>query len=264
MKYTEQDILNELDIAFKSVPNNDVRKIDDKTYFYNFFIDLEKGLLKTANSQIHLYADQSHWAIVFETNGYHNRQFNAQINLIYIGNCVKYHKTEYKERTYVSNSVMIELISGEEFNRVESKTGKEMGKFELISPDADEILIRNKKVKIENDKTKYAEKSISFRDYENPNKLIGFDDFVRYLSETEKELMSATEDEIKEHLPKDLQKLMTIEAFHQKSNYEPENIPSSYETYQMIAKILTTKDPKQWKPTLKSNNHWINWKSGGL
>jgi hypothetical protein len=39
--------------------------------------------------------------------------------------------------------------------------------------------------------------------------------------------------------------------------------PSSYETFQMIAKILVTKDTTLWKPTLPANNHWSNWKDGG-
>jgi len=262
MKYTEQDILNELDIAFKN--SYKVHKIDNKTYLYKFFMDLEHGYFNTANSQIHLYADKSNWAIVFETNGYQNRGFNAQIQLIYIGNCIKLKKEEDQGRINLSNFFTIELISEKEFKRVENKMGEEMEQFELISPDADSILIRNKKVSIEKDKTKYAEKLISFRDYENPNNLIGFEDLVRYLSETEKGLMSAKEDEIKEHLPSDIPKLMTIRSFHYKSIYEPENLPSTYETFQQIAKVLTTKDTNQWNPTLKANNHWSNWKSGGL
>lgn len=262
MKYKEQDILNELDIAFKN--SYKVHKIDNKTYLYKFFIDLEHGYFNTANSKIHLYADELNWAIVFETNGYQNRGCNAQIQLIYIGNCIKYEKTEYPERTNLSNFFIIGLISEEEFKRVENKTGTDMEQFELISPDADSILVRNEKVSIEKDKTKYAEKSITFRDYKNPNNLIAYKDLVRYLSETEKKLMSATEDEIKEHIPSDIPKLMTIESFHYKSMYEPENLPSTYETFQQIAKVLTTKDTNQWSPTLKANNHWSNWKSGGL
>lgn len=262
MKCTEQDILNELDNTFKNAYK--VHKIDSKTYLYNFFMDLEYGHLYTANSQIHLYADTSNWAIVFETNGYHNRGCNAQINLIYIGNCIKYHKTEYPERINLSNIVIIDLISAEEFKRIENKTGAETEQFELISPDANEILIRNKKVNIEKNKTKYDEKLISIRDYDNPNKLISFEGIVRYLSETEKGLMSATEGEIREHLPNDIPKLMTIESFHCKSMYEPENLPSSYETFQQIAKVLVSKDTRHWKPKLTPNNHWSNWKSGQL
>jgi hypothetical protein len=41
------------------------------------------------------------------------------------------------------------------------------------------------------------------------------------------------------------------------------NRPSSYETWQLIAKVIVTNDPKQYKPTLKSNTHWENWQDSG-
>jgi hypothetical protein len=43
------------------------------------------------------------------------------------------------------------------------------------------------------------------------------------------------------------------------------NRPSSYETWQLIAKVIVTNDPEQYQPTLEPNTHWTNWPdSGGL
>jgi hypothetical protein len=41
------------------------------------------------------------------------------------------------------------------------------------------------------------------------------------------------------------------------------NRPSSYETWQLIAKVIMSNDPKQYKPTLEPNTHWINWPDSG-
>lgn len=41
------------------------------------------------------------------------------------------------------------------------------------------------------------------------------------------------------------------------------NRPSSYETWQQIAKAIVTNDPKQYKPTLEPNTHWSNWPDSG-
>lgn len=41
------------------------------------------------------------------------------------------------------------------------------------------------------------------------------------------------------------------------------NRPSSYETWQQIANVIVTNDPKQYKPTLKPNTHWTNWPDSG-
>jgi hypothetical protein len=41
------------------------------------------------------------------------------------------------------------------------------------------------------------------------------------------------------------------------------NKPSSYETWQLIANVIVTNDPKQYKPTVKPNTHWTNWQESG-
>jgi len=59
---------------------------------------------------------------------------------------------------------------------------------------------------------------------------------------------------------------MKIDRWHHKTYSEFEGQkPSSYETFQLIADILVTKNVKVWKPTLKLNNDWRNWpEAGGL
>jgi hypothetical protein len=42
------------------------------------------------------------------------------------------------------------------------------------------------------------------------------------------------------------------------------NPPSKQETFNLIAKVLVTKDVTNWKPTLEPNNSWKNWESGHL
>ncbi|MFN8335597.1 MAG: hypothetical protein U0U09_10740 [Cyclobacteriaceae bacterium] len=41
------------------------------------------------------------------------------------------------------------------------------------------------------------------------------------------------------------------------------NKPSSYETWQLIAKAIVTNDPEQYKPALEPNTHWTNWPDSG-
>jgi len=260
MNFTEQNILDELDLVFK----NTAHKIDENTYLNYFFNDLENGYLNIASSKIHLFADNTNWAVVFENVGYHNRAGEAHIELIYIGNCINYERNEAKGRTDLSNYFRIPIIKSSEFQRIENDIGTEMERFELINPNAKSILVRDFEIIIEHNKAEYSTKLIKFRDFENSKQLIGFEDLVRYLVVTEPQLMSATDEEIRANFSLNVPKLMTITSFHQKSIYEPENLPSSYETYQLIAKILTSKNIWDWKPTIAPNNHWSNWVSGNL
>jgi hypothetical protein len=41
------------------------------------------------------------------------------------------------------------------------------------------------------------------------------------------------------------------------------NRPSSYETWQQIAKVIVTNDTSNYRPTLKANTHWANWPDSG-
>lgn len=264
MPYNEQEILTELDLAFNGTPSDKFPKGKPEDIIYNFFLDLEHGYCETAGSKIHLFVDSTRWAIVFEKSGYQNRAGQAEIELTYIGNCIDYPIDSYPDRNYISNVSNIILIDGEEFEQIENKDGEEMETFELIGHTVKEIKVRDQYVPFDNDYKNYEKLGIDVRAYDNPKKLIGFGELIRYFNETNPEIISATEDDIREHIPNDIPKLMTIKDFHFSSAYDKDTPPSKIETYKLIAKILTTKEISHWKPTLEPNNSWKNWESGNL
>ena len=260
--FTENKILEQLDLAFNGIANSSFPTVDNEDIKYNFFIDLEHGYFETAGSKIHLYADENRWAVVFEKNGYQNRHNSAEIELNYVGNCVSFHTYKYPERKYITNSIRIILISPEEYERISCMDINDMETYESINPDSEEVNIRDVKVKIEHDYKKYENLGIKIQN--NPKNLIRYGDLIRYINETNPNLVIATEEEIKTLLPKDLKKIMSIDSFYFSSIYNKEHPPSSQEIYQLIAKILMEKDSMLWKPTVPANNHWANWKSGHL
>jgi len=264
MPFTEHDILYQLDMAFEGIPNEYYPEGNKKDIKYNFILDLEHGYCETASSKIHLYADKNRWAIVLEKSGYQNRGGDAEIELDYFGNCVNYPVDKYPDRNYITNTSRVVLITAEEYEKISNKEGKRYEQFELISPKTDSIKIRNEKIKMEHDISKYTRLGIIPRDDDNPKHLIGFGDILRYINDTSPSIISASENEIKEHIPRDLPKLMTLDKFHFESIYDKKNTPSTQETYQLIAKVLVNRNPAFWKPTLNANNHWSNWVSGNL
>lgn len=264
MAFDEKEILGELDLAFNATPSKYFPAGRPEDIKYNFFLDLEHGYCETAGNRIHLYADSTRWVIVFEKSGYQNRGTSAEIELDYVGNCIDYPVETYPERAYITNSSRVILIDPTEFERIENKQGSEMETFELIGQNIKEVKVRDKFVPFDSNYRNYQKLGIEVRDYENPNKLIGFGGLVRYLHETNPALISATDDEIRMHIPKDIPKLMTIHEFHFVSAYEKTNPPSQQETYKLLANVLVTRDTTNWKPTQNSNNSWKNWESGNL
>jgi hypothetical protein len=262
--FTEKEIFNQLDLAFQGIPSEYYPAGEKTDIKYNFFLDLEHGYFNTAGNRIHLYADPHRWAIVFEKNGYANRGGDAEIELNYIGNCINYPIDKYPERNYITNTSSIQLITGEEYERIQNKSGSDMERFELIDPIAKYVIVRGHKVTIEHNEKKYAHLGIKPRNFDNPRNLVSFEGLVRYLSETEPLIINATKGDIKAHLPGDLPEILTIDKFHFESIYNKNSFPSTQETYQLIAKILVTGNPDLWKPKSKPNNHWSNWESGNL
>jgi len=83
MEFTENEILEKVDLVFKGIPTDDYPQGNKEDIKYNFFLDLEHGYCVTAGNKIHLYADKNRWAIVFEKCGYQNRGDDAEIELQY-------------------------------------------------------------------------------------------------------------------------------------------------------------------------------------
>ncbi len=262
MPYTEFDILEELDCAFNDVPGSYYPK-GEKYNCYNFFLDLEHGYCETAGNRIHLYADAERWAVIFEKSGYQNRGGRAEIQLDYVGNCIDYIITDSDDYTSVSNTEVITLISGEEYERISlDDSGESM--FELINPKVETVKVKEAMVTIEHDPLKYEALGIEPREYDNPDRLVGFGELIRYFNEAESDLIRASEEEIKLHIPLDIPKIMTLDEFHYSSLYDKDLLASDQELYQLIAKVLVNQDATLWKPTLEPNNHWSNWESGNL
>ena len=264
MPFTEKEILKQLDLAFNGEPSQYYPTVRPEDIKYNFFLDLEHGYCETAGNRIHLYGDSTRWAIVFEKSGYQNRGRSAEIELDYVGNCIDYPVDKYPERNYITNAGRVILIDPTEFERIENKEGEEMETFELIGQNIKEIKVRDKFISFDNNYKSYEKVGIKIRDYDNSKKLIAFEDFVRFLNETNPAIISATDTDIRQHIPKNIPKLMTITDFHFMSAHDKTNLPSNQETYKLIAKVLLTGDTAYWKPTQKANNHWTNWESGNL
>lgn len=262
MTYTKEEILEELDKSFRGEISKNYPQGKSKDIRYNFFLDLENGYCEIASSKIHLYGDHDNWAIIFEMNGYNNRSSSGQIELIYIGNCIDYPIKISSERNYISNMKTIILINPDEFRRIQN--GSKLEDFELISPEIKQIKVRGNEVEIEHDIDKYLALGIEFKEEDNPKKLIGFGELIRYISEINPEIIKATENDIRMHIPMNLKKILTIDEFHYTNHYEDKSLPSELETYNLIADVLINQDSNLWKPKLKSNNHWSNWESGSL
>lgn len=261
--YMEEDILEELDLAFNGLPSRYYPQKEINDIQYTFFLDLEHGYMETAGNQIHLYADSARWAIVFEKSGYHSRAGKAFVELDFIGNCIHYITKNQNGKNYVSNTKNICLIPYSEYERIRNRKGPDMEQFELISDSVKSIKVRDKVISIESNLRLFQEMGVS-REFENPRHLLSYGGLIRYLYETNPSVIQSTEVDIRTQLPPHIPRIMTLDKFHYTSCYDEDIPPSKQELFQLIAKVLVLKDSTFWKPRKKPNNHWSNWESGNL
>lgn len=238
--FTEKEILKDLDDCGPQ----------------NFFIDLDHPYIYTIGSRINLYANDTNWAIVFEKYEYRNRDYVVEIQLNYFGNCVMNCNDPITGEP--SNTKEVCLISKAAFENVESSLG------EVNKESAQYIQVRGLKVAVENDIKEYWSKGVISEGQD----LIESKDFARLLFEEKPDLFYATDVELGQCLPVALPKILTIDHFHYK-HYDFYSMPhrgdkpSTYETFQLIAKILVSKDTSLWRPKLQPNNDWRNYPNSG-
>ncbi len=240
--FTEIDVLNDLD--------------DMEALPYKFFLDLDAGYTYTASSRITLFADEHHWAICMEKSGYNPRAGSpVDVEVNFFGNCLHNLDNFLPGRNYRSNTKYFPLISSDQLARIEVGDS-----HELVSPDADTIKVRDRHVAVEHDISRYEAKGIETWPYDNPQRLPDFPGLVRYLSEEHPGLFRATEEELRTCLPSNLPKLMVIDRWvhPEQVRYSGMGGPgaSSCETFQTIARILSTRDTSLWKEPAAPNNDW--------
>lgn len=256
--FTHQDILSNLE------------EPDQETY--HFFIDFEHPYFYTAGSRLTLFADENRWAIVFEKSGYSTGNNCGEIELTYFGNCLRNLQSGIDGDTTTSNMKSVILIN--DTDMAEIGAGEFMG---LVAKEKNQIKVRGTMLNIEQYSSKYIDKGISPRNYDNPKNLLDFYSLIRYLDEENPVIFKATDKELRMCLPEDLPHLMQIDKWHHKAYKKYKKMtspteyeyavmgkkPSEYETYKMIADVLVTRDVTRWTPTLTPNNNWRNWPNAG-
>ena len=232
-QYPAQDILDQLDSC-----------AEDFT-----FPMLDNGYTYPVDSRLSAYRDDKRWALIIEVVGFHYRAggHDGINNFLHIfGNCL-----DFEPGTNASNFLSLTSNSddGDPFDEEY---------MDSLNREATSILIRGQKIAIPTDPDFYIQKGIELAD---PPKIMIWE-FLRGIAADYKEQFLATEDEIRQRIPKDLPLILCLDEWYHNDLANEEN-PSQNETFQMVAKVLETGNVKFYAPTKEPNNHWRNWPDGG-
>lgn len=285
---TEEEILNTLD--------------NSNDGYYCSFVELEHVYSYLIDTRLNVFrGNNDRWAIAVERLGYNPRAGAIVLDINYYGNCLtnlefynerptSYYSThpgdfdnfnETIDGECLKSDAKFWLVRGKQIPLSHNKqdytnAGIELKEYEPNEISAEEVarlvVSQNRDLFRATDSELY--KSIP----KDLGKILVLDewfhkDFQLQIPPT------MTDEHLRQtfEFNKNLTELggMTFESFSQSfrqqeilrndSNREiwENNRPSSYETWQLIAKVIVTNDPKQYKPTLEPNTHWKNWPASG-
>lgn len=284
---TEEEILNTLD--------------NSNDGFYCSFVELGHAYSYLIDTRLNVFCgDKDRWAIVVERLGYDPRAGAIVLDLNYYGNCLT-NLEFYNERP--TSYYSIHPIDYDNFNdtvdgeslKSDAKFWLVRGKEVLLSHNIQDY--ENAGIELEDESNDISVEAVGrlvvsqnqdlFRATDNElyksipidlAKILVLDEWFHKNFQLQT-LPTMTDEHLRLtfELNKNLTGLegMTFESFAQALRQQQilsddwnrkiwENSrPSSYETWQLIAKVIVTKEPKQYKPTLEPNTHWSNWLDSG-
>jgi len=258
---------------------------------YRSFFTLSHPYTHTIDSRLNIFAGpQNKWAIVCEVLGYTPRADCITLDLIYLGNCL----------------INLKLVNNRSSNHrravpVDTDQFRETVEHDALKPEATGWLVRGEMIPVSQNRKDYADNGIELKEFE-PGE-ISAEEVGRLLILKYAHLFRATDEELYQSLPANLNKILVIDEWYHREYYlqmnllenpeflsqykmmpEPlrqllhedmikrnefdriereQNRPSSYETWQLLADVITTGDISLYKPTLRPNSHWSNWPDSG-
>lgn len=285
---TEEEILNTLD--------------NSNDGYYCSFVDLGHVYSYLIDTRLNVFrADNDRWAIAIERLGYNPRAGVINLDINYYGNCLtnlefyndrptSYYSIQPIDIDNFNETIDIEslksdakfwLVRGQQVSLSHNKQDYIDAGIELKEDEPNEIRAE------EVGRLVVSQNRDLFRATDNElyksipadlNKILVLDEWFH--KDFQLQVSPKMTDEHLRQIFEFNKNLtgfggMTFERFAQ--SFQQQEIlsddwnrevwenkrPSSYETWQLIATVISTNDINQFKPTLEPNTHWTNWTDSG-
>ena len=285
----EEDILSKLD--------------NYKWGYYCHFIDLGHAYSYLIDCRLNVFKDDSgKWAIVGERLGYNPRAGRIMLDIFYFGNCLinlesyngqdtNYYSVYPIDMERFSDTGYVEVLTKDarfwdiRGNKVELShqredyvdAGIELKEYEPGEIRLEEagrwLIIKHQDLLRATDQELYKSipKSLKkilvldewyHRDYTEISRPVVSDEHLRATYELSKKMSRGAGYMNYEDFASLFRRQ---EQFNSDFNQDQwlNNRPSSYETWQLLAKVIVSGDPSVYQPSLKPNTHWKNWPESG-
>jgi hypothetical protein len=272
---------------------------------YNIFINLGDTYSYLIDSRLTIFTDDDdHWAIVGERLGYNPRASAIDLKIIYFGNCLTNLRVYNDKSINYYNVWPIEsdnfldittdggalkknadylIVRGEKIELVHSKQVYADAGINSRPWSSDKIQMEDVgRLAIQTHASLFraTDQELYKCIPEKLKKILVIDEWYHKDFSMQQYMQDLSEERLKEvyefnrQLKKDDLSFESFATSYKNqlqaqqtylNQIQLKNRPSSYETWKMIAKVIVTKDPSNYKPKLKPNSNWKNWpKSGSM
>ncbi len=207
-------------------------QLDECAEAYTFPV-LDNAYIYPADARMTLYRDEARWALVIEVLGFNVHMGGTEgiDDALYVfGNCLK-------RTPGISPDAARRLVSPGDSGPLFEEDGA------AIRQGVTDLRIRGRAVAA-------------------PPSAQGFD-LLRTLALQHRDLLLATDEELRAGLPADLPQVLRLDEWCHPDIAEGD-LPSESPTFQLLARVLETGDPSVYRPRRKPNTHWSNWPEGGV
>ncbi|MGI8978531.1 MAG: DUF7003 family protein [Pirellulaceae bacterium] len=233
--------------------------LDDCCESFKFPV-LDNGYLYLAATRLSLFRSTADWAMIIEVFGFSPRAGIPHTTIYTFANKLAKRKSP---ADYVNRQAYENYLANNPHNEYESVFPIKEGAWhdqedgEVVSQNATEIVVREKKVKLPPSKAHHKIGG----ELEQPPRVQVFE-LCRYLAEIERSQVLATMEERRIHVLPEMTELLVLDEWHHPDLCNDE-LPSESETFQQLAEVLASNDVKAYHPASAANTHWRNWPEGG-
>jgi hypothetical protein len=219
---------------------------------------LDNGYVYLAESRLTVFRSPVYWAITIEIFGFSPRAGDPDVTVYTFSNALR---NRSKIDDYVSKEAYDNYLANNKFNEFSSFWP--IGGENWIDPEDSELCMEKGEYELRNKKCALP----GNLEYETAGIKLEEDrpavfEFCRYLAHHEKELVLATEEELMHHVPVDCDvKLQLSDWCH--PDITGSELPSSKETFQLIASLIETDKLSSYSSIEAPNTHWSNWPDSG-
>ncbi len=221
---------------------------------------LDNGYVYMAATRQSMYRSETNWAIVIELFGFAPRGMLP-------GTSIQTFAQTLHERNRPENYVSLEAheryLAENPHNEwrdiwpIAEGSWQDEGSHELLSAHPSALSLRGRSIKLP-DPAVYKSCGIALEEWPR----VRISEFCRWLAETERDAVLATCEERRVSVEPNMKQILQLEEWHHPDLVNGE-VASSSQTFQQLARVLSTGDVALYRPVEAPNTHWRNWPDGG-